>query len=1291
MVENKSYRIHTHEGEEYVDIKLNVNQDIDMFEMLSLKINSENFYRLHTSNYGCVAGRVLANDAIGVPNVKLSIFIAADEETKADSVLSYLYPFSSPLDKNEDNVRYNLLSEEEISACHQAVGTFPSKRLVLDDNNVFEIYDKYYKFTTTTNNAGDYMIFGVPLGTQRLHIDVDLSDIGDLLSQSPRDFIYKGYDLNEFESPTKFKKGTDIERLPQILMQDESVFVHPFWGDPSEMGETDSTGVRITRKDINLSYKFEPTCVFIGSLITDEKSNGITKHCVPTERMGKMDRLTTGEGTIEMIRKTPDGSVESFNVRGAHLIDGNGVWCYQIPMNLDFVRTDEEGNIVPTDNPNKGLPTRTTVRFRISLNDMISDYENNHLTKMLVPNNPKTTTDLSNCYRFGTMTSDKDFRNLLWNKVYTIKSYIPRLQKSNSNRERRFTGIKAVNVNVGNNPIPYNNLRIDITFMFVMQCAIMHALIWFAGVYNYLMYKLAEGIGRDCNYVDWNNVSCITVGDGMCPDLDGWYFAPRCEHVIHYHGDERAYEVTNFINNTIERIKEKEFGDNAGAIGNINDDKSLEYQNRNMYESICITNKIDYFMQCIELALAQEYEVIQFDFYNDWLNGVVYIPRWFANIKKKRSYLLGLIRVPERVQACLEGNVNNQRRYVQQCALDYDVYFNNGVLSRVEVTTQDGCAKNILQCHKSPGRRFQNLQNVGFIHPEQTIRNEKVYYFRPCNFINGRRVNYFLTDIVLLGSLSENDIDGVPQAFRELVSSSYKMPTNIAATNIDHLGRMYGNGDGFMCGGTSNTLKPSPKDSESGVTVTTDYNTWISQDTDASGGQDSSEPILTEMSGIDWGYEGKDIEDLKSKVGTAAPKLFKPGGHFLGISCLNSETNIVSCVNLSRICEIGVEPSQSHKPQMREDGVYYSPAYIMPTGLISRDEISDGSFRNIFATLNINGLSGSINTQTGRFEYKFTPMYLNNFDGALKNRVTSSYYSHTGKTATSGDLAVLTSYGAAHTYENLSPDYYYFRFSADTKNTIKMKYLGVKDDTQTDVLKSCSLPMYENSFYFYFGLHDGQTALDKFYENFYAECFTTPRAIMYLDVDKKDISACEAEDAKGSAVIKIMNYAYNGENIKYVLDESDDGVNYIPIRTGTVGQNSFELRDLDSKYYKITVEVEVEGKGELISYFDIIKYTDLMEENNIVLIDIAYPDGYISLRATDNRNISESVDYVFVSFTSDVGGHYSKYYRNNDLQLSELVIADEAYEGQDVRGDYDIDIVFKCGTTTKTVHKYINL
>ena len=336
MPDNRTYRIKANiQEEDHVDINLNMVQDISMFEFLSMKIGTENLYRLHTANYGVVAGRVLANGAVGVPNVKISIFIEADDDTKEDAILSYLYPYSSVSDRNNDKIRYNLLPEDALFQCHQAVGSFPSKRRVLDENNVLEIFDKYYKFTTTTNSAGDYMIFGVPVGTQILHMDVDLSDIGDLLSQKPRDFIYKGYNVNQFENANMFKKDTNLDTLVQIFSQTESVNVHPFWGEVDEMGEVDSTGVRITRKDINLNYKFEPTCVFLGSLVTDEKSNGITKRCIPTERMGKMDRLTTGEGTIEMIRKTPDGSVEEFSIMGNQLIDGNGTWCYQIPTSTE--------------------------------------------------------------------------------------------------------------------------------------------------------------------------------------------------------------------------------------------------------------------------------------------------------------------------------------------------------------------------------------------------------------------------------------------------------------------------------------------------------------------------------------------------------------------------------------------------------------------------------------------------------------------------------------------------------------------------------------------------------------------------------------------------------------------------------------------------------------------------------------------------------------------------------------------------------------------------------------------
>ena len=97
---------------------------------------------------------------------------------------------------------YNTLPDENVTECHQAVGTFPNKRL---DNNILEIFDKYYKYTTVSNASGDYMIYG-PVGEHTIHVDIDLSDIGEL-SQRPIDMMYKGYDKTE--SSSMFNKSTD--------------------------------------------------------------------------------------------------------------------------------------------------------------------------------------------------------------------------------------------------------------------------------------------------------------------------------------------------------------------------------------------------------------------------------------------------------------------------------------------------------------------------------------------------------------------------------------------------------------------------------------------------------------------------------------------------------------------------------------------------------------------------------------------------------------------------------------------------------------------------------------------------------------------------------------------------------------------------------------------------------------------------------------------------------------------------------------------------------------------------
>ena len=399
---NRSYRIRTKIGvtenapiqDRYLTVKL--TDKIDTIEIMSLKIKQENAYKFHCSDYGVVVGRAIANGGFGVPNVKVSIFIAASEATVNDPIYNAIYPYERVTQKNNDNIRYNLLPDVGDDDCYQVVGTFPNKRLVLDDDNYLEIYDTYYKFTTRTNNAGDYMIFGIPTGGQILHFDTDLSDVG-VLSQKPRDMIYKGYNINQFENANQFKVDDNLANLPQIISQDDSVYIYPFWGDEDE------NVIGITRHDIDINYKFEPTCVFIGSLVSDTNSNHISKKCIPTAQMGMMEELVTGSGTIEMIRKKQNGDVEQFDIQGTQLINDNGVWCYQIPMNLDYAMTDEYGNPVPSNDPTKGIATRASVRFRFSMQDFENDSLNSFRTKVLVPNNPKNENG-SPDYVFGSFT-----------------------------------------------------------------------------------------------------------------------------------------------------------------------------------------------------------------------------------------------------------------------------------------------------------------------------------------------------------------------------------------------------------------------------------------------------------------------------------------------------------------------------------------------------------------------------------------------------------------------------------------------------------------------------------------------------------------------------------------------------------------------------------------------------------------------------------------------------------------------------------------------------------------------
>jgi hypothetical protein len=954
---------------------------------------------------------------------------------------------------------------------------------------------------------------------------------------------------------------------------------------------------------ISIQYKFEPTCIFLGSMVTDQKSEGMSKKCIPTERMGKMDKLTTGAGTIEMIRKTVDGGVEEKQIQGNALIDGNGTWCYQIPMNLDYYMTDEYGNFVPSDDKEKGIPTRTRVRFRVSLTDFQSDYENNHLAKVLVPNNPHESNELD--YHFGSATYDNDeaslsYRDLFWNKIYTVKQYIPRIQKGNNQRNKKFTGFKQVNVNGGNNPIPYNNMRVNLTFMFVLQCAIIKIIIIILGFINALRAKSSKD-------------KCAAMGDGICPDLENWYFAPRCET----------------LDATIESIVSDEQDDH----------QSIDYNNRDgaRSENYCITRSTSYLMQCVEINLAMEYEVIQFDFYNDWLNGMLYIPHWFVNYRKKRSYLFGLIHRRAKLESCKEDSFYDTRRITQQCALTYRTDANNNY---TRITTPKGCKSNSKQkCHKGNGRKSVGIfgEQGGIVHSETTLQNQSVYYFKPAEWrnVNNQSTRHlmFATDIVMIGSLEDCDKDGLPKVFEELTSSTYIMPSNLATTNMDSQAFMYGWSDqGSRCIGNN-----TPRGDALEIKEQTfeNYKEWIKQtdDYEANADYEPKEYPVTEAAGIDWGYNGPGQGDSDLN------NLYYPGGHFLGISCFNSQVNIKSCVNLSRICEIGSIMSQ-RQAFVRKSNDTFEYDYLVPNGLITKFEITDSNFRREFATMNYNRLRTKIDDATQYRKYDLKYVHPINFNGELSgyiNQTSKPYYNNayddTERTKYPDRMAY------TRTIEEPSNDYYYFRMGlidAEGLNNsqadiIKRKrYLQVGYSGDSTVV---AMPQYENSFYFYFGLNDGNTAIDRFFKDFYAPCNTSDEDSSYYEVTVDDDGdVCSGDGV--SVTVKITNV---DSPYRVKLSKQNGG-----------GYDTIYLALLDGGIIDTNVS-QTDGYSETVSHnYSVFKIIGLSSGNYTLTM---YAKDYVGTNYsfTIAETVNSQISGIDISVQSFQSTSYDEDYNYNNM------------------------------------------
>ena len=385
----KSYRIRTQPGVDK-SIQIKLDQDFEFLEILSLKILQSDIYTRLCSDYGVVVGRVLTNGGTGLPNAKVSVFIPISEVDQQNPIISELYPYKTLEDLNVDGYRYNLLPYKPSYTGHAATGTFPERDDILTDFSLVEVYNNYYKYTTKTNESGDYMIFGVPTGEQTIIMDVDLSDIG-CFSLTPQDLINSGLAGEGQFDGNKFKTSSNLRELPQIITLNKIVEIQPLWGEP----EVCLLG--ITRVDFDLTassnINIQPTSVFLGSVISTANEDSLKKSCKPKLNTGNMCDLVAGPGQILAIRQTIDVDangdpvLETYKIeQDGKIIDGDGTWLINLPMNLDYITTNEFGEQVISNNPKIGIPTKAKYRFKVKWQNEQGLQNNFMRGNYLIPN-----------------------------------------------------------------------------------------------------------------------------------------------------------------------------------------------------------------------------------------------------------------------------------------------------------------------------------------------------------------------------------------------------------------------------------------------------------------------------------------------------------------------------------------------------------------------------------------------------------------------------------------------------------------------------------------------------------------------------------------------------------------------------------------------------------------------------------------------------------------------------------------------------------------------------------------
>jgi hypothetical protein len=212
------------EDSAYSDYYLNVkiNRSVDTLDTLNVYNIPYNDGTKFTNDTGVLYGKIEAiqvllddsgnNLRIPIKNASIGIFSPSDE-----------FPYVGSVDQNGNRIRLNLFENIQTNNLLQSYGSFQS--FLTDVKNSPKDYENdtipaKYKYTTVTNDYGEFVLHGIPVGQQTLMIEIDLLKQG----LEPEEVALNFFPYSTLDEP-------NVSNIPHLYFNQFPVNIVPSWGE----------------------------------------------------------------------------------------------------------------------------------------------------------------------------------------------------------------------------------------------------------------------------------------------------------------------------------------------------------------------------------------------------------------------------------------------------------------------------------------------------------------------------------------------------------------------------------------------------------------------------------------------------------------------------------------------------------------------------------------------------------------------------------------------------------------------------------------------------------------------------------------------------------------------------------------------------------------------------------------------------------------------------------------------------------------------------------------------------